>query len=124
MDTLWLLLADLLRQTDGFILGAHITREDVDTSRSLTINLLSLLKNFGSTTSDVNLGSIGYQGLSNHQANARGTGCNDSSDMRNVGQGTSREVVIIRLVYNQLGNDSFKTLFYLRTAAILTVAIC
>jgi len=97
LNTLWLLLLNLLDQSLDVILVADISGQWQDLARSGAVLLDGVLQLVLASTGDVDLGSVCNECLGDHETNAGSTTSDDSGDMGDVEKSVSGELMVLLL---------------------------
>lgn len=97
LNTLGFLLAQVVVKLLDFVLVAYVSHEGNDLSRPGVVELLGFLEHLFSSRCDVDLRTVGNQGLGDHQANASASAGHKSRDMRYVEELGALELVVVCL---------------------------
>jgi len=94
VDSVRLLCLQVLRKLDSTLLGRNVTRESVQATRSGVVFLDGALKDVLASARYVDLRTIGYESLCDHEADAGPSSCDDCCDVRDIEQDAGLELVI------------------------------
>lgn len=99
MDTVGLLGGKIFRELNSTFLRGDIAGKSVQATRTSIVCLDRTLEHLLPSASNVNLGSVCHERLSDHQSNACTSTSDNSRDVRDIEEGARLELVVGTLGY-------------------------